>query len=67
MSYCFYSQFRPLGSLGREELVRLLSCEGEALTQEEAEEMILSLPMKDTDIVDLDQYASQLTPPPKFH
>ncbi|XP_045129171.1 dynein regulatory complex protein 8-like [Portunus trituberculatus] len=61
------TMFRPAGSLGREELVRLLTCEGEALTQEEAEEMILSLPMKDADLVDLDQYATQLVPPPKFH
>lgn len=45
----------------------MLTCEGEALTQEEAEEMILSLPMKDADLVDLDQYAAHLVPPPKFH
>ena len=59
-------QFRPAGSLGREELVRLLSCEGERLTQEEAEELLLTLPVVDKDCVDLDAYASQLVPPPKF-
>ncbi|XP_027210681.2 dynein regulatory complex protein 8 [Penaeus vannamei] len=60
------SGFRPPGSLSRDELVRLMTCEGEALTQEEAEELILSLPMKDSEYVDLDQYAAQLVPPPKF-
>nr|XP_053640076.1 uncharacterized protein LOC128694121 [Cherax quadricarinatus] len=58
--------FRPAGSLSREDLLRLLTCEGEALTQDEAEELILSLPMKDSDLVDLDQYAAQLVPPAPF-
>nr|XP_045625577.1 dynein regulatory complex protein 8-like [Procambarus clarkii] len=59
--------FRPAGSLGREDLLRLLTCEGEPLTQEEAEELLLSLPTKDSDLVDLDQYAAQLVPPAPFH
>ncbi|XP_071537261.1 dynein regulatory complex protein 8-like isoform X2 [Panulirus ornatus] len=58
--------FRPAGSLTRDDLVSLMTCEGEALSQEEAEELILSLPMKDTDLVDLDQYAAQLVPPATF-
>ncbi|XP_064082004.1 dynein regulatory complex protein 8-like [Macrobrachium nipponense] len=58
--------FHPAGSLTRDDLMRLITLEGEKLSQEEAEELILTLPMKDSELVDLDQYAAQLVPPPKF-
>ncbi|KAK4307535.1 hypothetical protein Pmani_020682 [Petrolisthes manimaculis] len=58
--------FRPAGTLSREDLARLLTVEGEALRADEAEELLLSVPMRDSDLVDLDQYAVQLVPPPRI-
>ncbi|XP_076056005.1 dynein regulatory complex protein 8-like [Oratosquilla oratoria] len=54
--------FRPAGSLVRDDLVRLLVSEGEPLTLEEAEELVVSVPIKDTDFVDIEQYAAAMSP-----
>ena len=47
-------------------MVKLLKTEGEKLTQEETEELIITLPIKDTDCVNIEAYAEQLVPIPKY-
>ncbi|CAL4081861.1 unnamed protein product, partial [Meganyctiphanes norvegica] len=56
----------PPNALIRNHLIKLLMSEGEPLTREEAEELMLTLPVQDVDIVDQESYIDQLLPAPKF-
>ena len=53
-------QFYPIGTLLRDDLVRLLKMEGEPLTDEEAEELLLTLPLQEGEAISLNTYVSQL-------
>ncbi|KAL7635605.1 UNVERIFIED_CONTAM: hypothetical protein RMT77_014674 [Armadillidium vulgare] len=54
-------KFYPKGSLPRADLVRLLALDGERLTQDECDEVMVTIPLRDEDCVDTEVYALHLS------